>query len=562
MSKFQIKFGNRIFKFPERDIEVAGLDDLTGKQATLVSGTNIKTVNGVSLLGGGDLPIAGGASGATTVYAGVGDAVYATSGDPALLVSGTYNDTALTTVLGAFTDAPFSRTGGGTLTIKKGNYRYKSKTAGYAVATHNTFLRGEGFGNTIFHFERNADINEKAITFGKLTGDLETRLLKGGGAENLTLFTNNANVLNTALVIDYAEFMTFKSLRIERYYKSAILAGIWESNFYDTTIVACGAGLADGLVGRIAEQGVLDLDSHTALSYRDACNNTSFFGLNFSSCYGTLIRIVAYANTTVNINFFGLNGESNTQDAGAVNELSVYYFDKMSNINVVGGFYTINNCGVTRNAYMLEIGNSPLNGSVSFSNFSFTQNSTGVGGGYNRNSHQRLNAFIYLTGRNSQLHLDNCTINDPSGSVGFTSGSYLIEGGVNTRLTFTNLVFHVKAGDRTAANLFNPNIQLEGDIRIIYYDNAGKTGVEETFVFGKGLAINGSTNVVMNGSDTVFNIPHGLGSVPTSFGLTFGDASNENFVQSVRTLTSTNIVITCANAPTAGSQMVYWQVYK
>lgn len=42
---------------------VAGLDAaLAGKQATLTSGSSIKTVNGVSLLGAGDVPISGGAS--------------------------------------------------------------------------------------------------------------------------------------------------------------------------------------------------------------------------------------------------------------------------------------------------------------------------------------------------------------------------------------------------------------------------------------------------------------------------------------------------------------------
>jgi len=72
----------------------------------------------------------------------------------------------------------------------------------------------------------------------------------------------------------------------------------------------------------------------------------------------------------------------------------------------------------------------------------------------------------------------------------------------------------------------------------------------------------GNSVVTMDGTQTVFNLPHGLGSIPSSISLTFGDASNENFVQSVRTVTTTNIVITCANAPTAGSQTVYWQVYK
>lgn len=39
--------------------------DLAGKQATLVSGTNIKTINGSSLLGSGDLTVSGGGGGAT-----------------------------------------------------------------------------------------------------------------------------------------------------------------------------------------------------------------------------------------------------------------------------------------------------------------------------------------------------------------------------------------------------------------------------------------------------------------------------------------------------------------
>lgn len=48
---------------------VAGLDTaLAGKQAALVSGTNIKTVNGQSLLGSGDLTIEGGGGVAGPVY--------------------------------------------------------------------------------------------------------------------------------------------------------------------------------------------------------------------------------------------------------------------------------------------------------------------------------------------------------------------------------------------------------------------------------------------------------------------------------------------------------------
>ena len=46
--------------------EVTGLDTaLSGKQATLVSGTNIKTINGVSVLGSGDIIVSGGIGGST-----------------------------------------------------------------------------------------------------------------------------------------------------------------------------------------------------------------------------------------------------------------------------------------------------------------------------------------------------------------------------------------------------------------------------------------------------------------------------------------------------------------
>jgi|SRR6478736_34609 len=72
----------------------------------------------------------------------------------------------------------------------------------------------------------------------------------------------------------------------------------------------------------------------------------------------------------------------------------------------------------------------------------------------------------------------------------------------------------------------------------------------------------GTTNIVFNGTDTVFNIPHGLGVLPGSFSISFGDASNLNFVQSHRSLTSTNIVIECDSPPVAGEQDVFWQVWK
>lgn len=72
----------------------------------------------------------------------------------------------------------------------------------------------------------------------------------------------------------------------------------------------------------------------------------------------------------------------------------------------------------------------------------------------------------------------------------------------------------------------------------------------------------GAELITFDGIQTVFMIPHGMASTPTSFSISFGDASNLNFVQSLRTLTSTHIVITCYDAPTIGTQTVYWQAFK
>ena len=54
-------------KHKSREIEEI-LDSVGGKQEKLVSGTNIKTINGQSLLGSGDVNISGGSGGGSGVY--------------------------------------------------------------------------------------------------------------------------------------------------------------------------------------------------------------------------------------------------------------------------------------------------------------------------------------------------------------------------------------------------------------------------------------------------------------------------------------------------------------
>jgi hypothetical protein len=82
---------------------------LDGKQATLVSGTNIKTVNGTTLLGSGDLVISGGGGGTLD---GLTDTIIttATEGD-VLYYDGTnwVNDASINTVLLNYVTIPLSR---------------------------------------------------------------------------------------------------------------------------------------------------------------------------------------------------------------------------------------------------------------------------------------------------------------------------------------------------------------------------------------------------------------------------------------------------------------------
>lgn len=76
--------------------QIAGLADVSGKQDTLVSGVNIKTINNLSILGSGNLNIEGGGGGGSVEWGNIGgtladqgDLNTALAGKQATLVSGT-----------------------------------------------------------------------------------------------------------------------------------------------------------------------------------------------------------------------------------------------------------------------------------------------------------------------------------------------------------------------------------------------------------------------------------------------------------------------------------------
>jgi hypothetical protein len=147
------------------EADITGLTaDLASKQATLVSGTNIKTVNGNSLLGSGDIAIAGGSGGtvsdATTTAKGIvqlaGD-LAGTAAAPTVPALANKLNTSGGTVSGALavtgdlTAANVTATGtnttGGTLIVKD---TIAGATKAYRFRTNGTNLDWEVGGADLF----------------------------------------------------------------------------------------------------------------------------------------------------------------------------------------------------------------------------------------------------------------------------------------------------------------------------------------------------------------------------------------------------------------------------
>ena len=73
VGNLQLKADENAEKIGDLDVEMGEVKtSLNGKQSTLVSGTNIKTINGESVLGSGNIVIEGGSGGGATYAAGDG----------------------------------------------------------------------------------------------------------------------------------------------------------------------------------------------------------------------------------------------------------------------------------------------------------------------------------------------------------------------------------------------------------------------------------------------------------------------------------------------------------
>jgi hypothetical protein len=170
---------------------------LDAKQATLVSATNIKTVNGSSLLGSGDLVVSG-----TIADADYGDVAVSSSGtvwtvqsatSPAITTSITTASTTFALVNTIATTVNFA--GGASTALNIGN-----------ASGTNTVLGATTFSQGVTLNAATSDINSTTINLGGASSNLKvttggvTMLLSTGGgatANNGITFGRNASTSNT-----------------------------------------------------------------------------------------------------------------------------------------------------------------------------------------------------------------------------------------------------------------------------------------------------------------------------------------------------------------------------
>lgn len=177
-------------------------DVLDNKQDKLVSGTNIKTINGYSILGSGNLPISGGGGTATDVQV---NGTSITSGGVAnIRTNGTYN--ASSNKIATMSDLP--TVNNATLTIQKNGTTVKTfsanassnVTANITVPTNtNELTNGAGFITSSYHDSSKQD---KLVSGTNIKTINNTSLLSSG---NMTLLTEDDIYYKTGDIIELGD---------------------------------------------------------------------------------------------------------------------------------------------------------------------------------------------------------------------------------------------------------------------------------------------------------------------------------------------------------------------
>ena len=271
---------------------------LSGKQDTLVSGTNIKTINNNSILGSGNLTISGGTS--TDVQI---NGTSITSGGVANIITETaYNSSTnkIATVSDIPTNTSDLQNDSGFITSTD----YGTFSTGGTVKSSNGFMinssTGNPYANTYNYNEYNSHTNEVFIGKGTLENALTGKGYITNSVNNLTNYTNNTDLATT----------------LSNYGKIKVLWTGWSNgqvtlndniSNYDYLIIFYGSGTYIGSV--TVTTGV---NNSIILTYNEYDSNLYINIFTTICSLGTnTITPTKYYYTTMHSNFYYTSDSSN-----------------------------------------------------------------------------------------------------------------------------------------------------------------------------------------------------------------------------------------------------------
>ena len=286
---------------PDASGTIALTSDVATKQDTLVSGTNIKTLNGASLLGSGGLSVQPTLVSGTNIKTINGSSVL---GSGNLTISGGVTDVGAT--------YPITTTGGTTPNI--GIYRCDGSTDGYLLADdYLTFFNKQDqlvSGSNIKSINGNDILGSGNLVVGGLAGVHALLPLTSGSAiviqVNGTGITTVATINNRLYAIPFISARTFTT-----------------SNLYLNVSVS-GVGVS----GRILIYSDLNGKPNTKL-YESASLDCSTIGTktattSFTFSAGVTYWVCTYFNGNATVSSYSLAGLMNIAAAG--NSLASSYF--------------------------------------------------------------------------------------------------------------------------------------------------------------------------------------------------------------------------------------------
>ena len=271
-------------------------------------------------------------------------------------------------------------------------------------------------------------------------------------------------------------------------------------------------------------------------------NNAGVFGADAGFTYINAAKAILLTNGT-NTGTFTPNGSQYTGSAQTASytksTIALNDSGTGSSTNVSAGLISITNSGGGSTSVQMD-------GSQTSSATVMLPNTTGT---IALKSDYSLSAVL-TNGNTASSHIILTGANVYGQSMytgtGVNDGVYFNNGGTNTG--------YLKGNILTA----NRNWSLP--------DTSGEVVVNNNFLSNlKGYVNWGKAIIAVSPSTSVYTVAHNSGWIPspTSFAITFSDASDTNLFQSHRSIDANNITITCINPPTfTGNVTIYWQTFR